>query len=248
MNKLLVASTALVALGLGTPAALAAEMALPAPVAAPVYTNWSGCHAGGLAGASWGTSNRTSVNNPNLGPSASGLSITGDFNLSGFTGGFDLGCDWQAGVWVFGIEGDWSATNKSGQAFGHAPFNPAGQHETQERWVATVRGRLGFTWWDRSFLYVTGGGAWVKVDDSDWNSTTGTVATGFQISTTKSGYVVGVGMEYALGYGWSARSEYLYEDFGTHSVPNTSASFSGFVSETRLYDHVVRAGLNYKFW
>src|SRR5215831_1003126 len=124
VNKLLLASTARVALGLGTPAALAAEMALPAPapVAAPVYTNWSGCHAGAVAGTTWGSSNRTAVVTER--PQDEGLPITGNFSLAGFTGGFDLGCDWQAGVWVFGVEGDWSADNKSGQAFALAPFNP----------------------------------------------------------------------------------------------------------------------------
>jgi outer membrane immunogenic protein len=216
VNKLLLASTALVALGLGTPAALAAEMALPAPapVAAPVYTNWSGCHAGAVAGTTWGSSNRTAVVTKR--PQDEGLPITGNFSLAGFTGGFDLGCDWQAGVWVFGVEGDWSADNKSGQAFALAPFNPLIVHETQERWVSTARGRLGWTWWNRSFVYVTGGGAWTKVDNSIWMSTN-PISTKFIATDRLSGWVVGAGLEYALGYGWSARGEYLYEDFGTHS-------------------------------
>jgi hypothetical protein len=47
---------------------------------------------------------------------ASGVPVTNSFNLSGFIGGFQGGCNWQAGAWVLGIEGDGSATNKSGQA------------------------------------------------------------------------------------------------------------------------------------
>src|SRR5262249_9729885 len=54
MKKLFLGSVALVALGLGAPAALAAEMRVPAytppPPPAPIYANWSGCYAGGVAG------------------------------------------------------------------------------------------------------------------------------------------------------------------------------------------------------
>jgi len=78
MKKLFLGSVALVALGLGAPAALAAERPVPytpPPPPAPVYT-WSGCHVGGTAGGSWGTSNRTAVFNTAV-PNAAGLPITG---------------------------------------------------------------------------------------------------------------------------------------------------------------------------
>ena len=98
MKRLFLGSVALVALGLGMPAAFAAERPVPRytpppPASAPVYANWSGCHAGGVAGYSWGSSNRTAVFNTVV-PNAGGLPITNDFDLSGFIGGFDLGCDW----------------------------------------------------------------------------------------------------------------------------------------------------------
>jgi outer membrane immunogenic protein len=193
----------------------------------------------------WGTSNRTAVFNTAV-PNAAGLPITNDFGLSGFIGGFDVGCNWQVGGWVFGVEGDWSATNNSGQAFGIAPFNTLHIHETQERWVATARGRIGWTWWDKTLVYVTGGGAWTKVDNSAW-LTTNPIGANVDHTFRLSGWVVGAGLEYALGYGWSARSEYLYEDFGRNlSVGCINAPQD--VSTFRLYNHVVRAGLNYKFW
>ena len=251
MKKLFLGSVALVALGLGTPAAFAAEKAVPAyappPPPVPVYT-WSGCYAGASAGGNWGTSNRTAV--VTTVPGGAGLPITGDFNLSGFIGGFDVGCNWQVGAWVFGVEGDWSATNKSGQAFGQFPFNQSRIHETQERWLSTARGRLGWTVWDKTLVYVTGGGAWAKVDGSTW-MVGNPVGEKIEHTSTRSGWVVGVGAEYALGYGWSARGEYLYVDFGTHTtvggiVPPAAAVFD--VTDNRLFDHVVRVGLNYKFW
>jgi GTPase len=133
MKKLFLGSVALVALGLGTPTAFAAERAVPAPAytppppPVPVYT-WSGCYVGASAGYSWGTSNRTAVFNTAV-PNAAGLPITGDFGLNGFIGGFQGGCNWQVGSWVIGFEGDGSATNKSGQAFGQFPFNGQRIHE-----------------------------------------------------------------------------------------------------------------------
>jgi outer membrane immunogenic protein len=248
VKKLFLGSVALLALGLGAPAAFAAEKAVPAyappPPPVPVYT-WSGCHVGGTAGTSWGTSNRTAVCNTAV-PNAAGLPITNDFSLSGFIGGFDVGCDWQWGVWVFGVEGDWSATNKEGQAFGIAPFNTSNIHETQERWLATARGRIGWTVWDKTMVYATGGGAWAKVDSSTWRIGDPIAIKSFN-THQRSGWVVGVGAEYALGYGWSARGEYLYADFGTHTGAGTGP-FAGDATDARLFDHIVRAGLNYKFW
>ena len=83
MKKLFLGSVALLALGLGMPAAFAAEKALPAytppPPPVPVYT-WSGCYVGASAGYSWGTSNRTAV--VTTVPGGAGLPITGDFGLN----------------------------------------------------------------------------------------------------------------------------------------------------------------------
>ena len=112
MKKLFLGSVALVALGLGMPA-FAAERPLPAAPAytpAPVaaYTNWSGCYVGASAGTMSGSSQHFD---------SAGTAITNSFDLSGFIGGGQLGCNWQWGAWVFGIEGDGSATNKEGQGF-----------------------------------------------------------------------------------------------------------------------------------
>src|ERR1700730_18828633 len=104
MKKLFLGSVALVALGLGAPAALAADRAVPAytppPPPVPVYT-WTGCYAGANAGTSSGRATQTTVGNsivtggplgvpaPALLPANSvGSSIAGDLNLSGFIGGF----------------------------------------------------------------------------------------------------------------------------------------------------------------
>src|SRR6516225_5036569 len=126
MKKLFLGSVALVALGLGAPAAFAAERPVPAyappPPPVPVYT-WTGCYAGANAGTSTGRSTQTTLGNSILtgtplgvpapaplgvradgviAPVPAGSSIAGDLNLSGFIGGFQGGCNYQWGVWVFG--------------------------------------------------------------------------------------------------------------------------------------------------
>jgi outer membrane immunogenic protein len=251
MKKLFLGSVALVALGLGTPAAFAAERPVPAPAYAPppppAYT-WNGCYVGASAGTSSGNSQHFR--------SSDGAPITESFDLSGFIGGGQLGCNWQWGAWVFGIEGDGSAVNKSGQGFELQPIprpNTLWISETQERWFVTARGRLGLTnfWWfgDKTMVYVTGGGAWAKIDASEWLTTT-PQTTGHQESNTRSGWTVGGGIEYALGYGWSVKSEFLYADFGTFQT-FTSPPFNAaniFPRDVKVKDYVWRAGMNYKFW
>jgi outer membrane immunogenic protein len=72
---------------------------------------------------------------------------------------------------------------------------------------------------------------------------------------TMVGYAVGGGAEYALGYGWSIKSEYIYINFKSKDFfgqGNTAISCCvapTFVSPTKvsLYDHTFKWGLNYKF-
>jgi outer membrane immunogenic protein len=269
MKKLFLGSVALVALGLGAPAAFAAERPVPAPAyapppPAPVYT-WTGCYAGANAGYSAGRSTHTTVANsivtggplgvppPALLGAPAGTSIAGDLNLSGFIGGFQGGCNYQWGTWVIGFEGDGMATNKEGQNFetGLVPFTGVGSasfiSQTQERWLVTARGKLGMTWWDKSMVYVTGGAAWAKIDVSEFQVGAQT-RTGHQESNTRTGWTVGAGWEYALGYGWSIKGEYLYvkfDDYTTFTQPPFGAENIA-PRNVKLYDNIIRAGMNYK--
>ena len=47
--------------------------------------------------------------------------ITPSFDMSGALGGFNVGCQYQFGWWLIGIEGDGAVTNKDGQAFDLLP-------------------------------------------------------------------------------------------------------------------------------
>jgi len=274
MKKLFLGSVALVALGLVAPAAFAAERPVPytpPPPPVPVYT-WTGCYVGASAGTSNGHSDGFSTTPGStalgLGPGGTNIplfatQLTGSFDLSGFIGGGQLGCNLQVGVWVWGVEVDGSATNKSGQqnaatgpnlAIGPNVFqNPLNFWKLQERWLVTARGRLGWTIWDKTMVYVTGGAAWAKIDSSLW-VIGNQIATGIQQTNTRSGWTVGGGLEYALGYGWSVKGEFLYVDFGDWNTLNCVAVGPGCPTGTitnvnaNLKDYVWRAGMNYRFW
>ena len=105
MKRLFLGSVALVALGLGTPAAFAADLRVaPAPVAPPAYT-WSGCYIGGGGGYSTGHATQYTAPGTVVTPARGarpgavvpppGVNITDQFNLSGFIGTGQLGCNWQ---------------------------------------------------------------------------------------------------------------------------------------------------------
>jgi outer membrane immunogenic protein len=274
MKRLFLGSVALAALSLGTSAAFAAEKRVPAyvppPPPPPAYT-WSGCYVGGNAGSSSGRSTHYTTAGSVLTPgsaasgplpaAAIGANITDSFNLSGFIGGGQLGCNWEWGGWVFGIEGDGSATNKEGQAFETALASIDGLgaranwiSQTQERWLVTARGRLGLTnflgWFGpRTLVYVTGGGAWAKIDTSEFLSGV-SINRSHQESNTRSGWTVGGGLEYALSYGWSVKGEFLYVKFDNFTTFGAAPFTPLIVSprEVKLEDYIWRAGLNYKFW
>ena len=101
--------------------ALAADMPVKAPVrkapmVAPVY-DWSGFYVGAHIGGAWSNSTLT---NSNIGTSW-------DPGGTGFIGGFQAGYNFQAGNFLFGVEGDFDWTTLAGTSgpgchpAGHSP-------------------------------------------------------------------------------------------------------------------------------
>src|SRR5262249_26088471 len=113
MKKYGITTLALLTLGFGS-GALAADMPLKAPPPPIQVFNWTGCYLGLSIGDSWGRSQHTAVAGTTAirggAPVtlAAGTSIADRFNLSGFLGGAQGGCNYQVGGWVIGVEGDWS--------------------------------------------------------------------------------------------------------------------------------------------
>ena len=282
MNKHLFASAAFLMLfGSSAMAADIPVKARPAPALCP-SCDWNGFYIGFNLGGSIGWDGTT--NAIALSPNAPSAGVTNPIHALSYTqspagaiGGGQIGYNWQGGKWLFGIEADWDATSQretvNSQAFLAstvvvAPASIDYSAEQKIKWLATARGRLG--WTNDCFLwYVTGGAAWGKVDSNYNFQVTGLNAGGATVfgtapfaggfSSDRFGWTIGGGVETSLAWfgastnNWSAKLEYLYVDLGTvnnsFTVPltTTPAAFYTFASSSHIHDHIIRVGLNYRF-
>jgi len=217
----------------------AAAPAYKAPVMAPVpYFSWSGCYIGGNLGGKWEAHRDGSVTIPGVAglPTSTFTFDDGSSNNNGtFVGGGQIGCNYQAGHFVFGIEGDfdWSRLRDNVTVGPVPPFNfvPGDNFSWESRWQASLRGRLGYAW-DRTLLYVTGGVAWTSVNfTANWltsacTSVTGAVAVCPSLiasdQQTLTGATVGGGLEYAITNNLIAGIEGRYTWYGSQTF-NTGA-------------------------
>lgn len=213
-------------------AAAAADMTMPmkAPPA-PVY-NWSGCYVGANLGGGTSGSNFTDTNDP--------LDGDGSANNIGFIGGGQVGCNFQTGMLVLGLEGDFDSFRSNPGFFNNTNGSLGVQQSLTTNYLATVRPRLGIAA-DRNFAYITGGVAFANASYTDNNLTASGVASASQ---TLTGWAAGAGWEYAFADRWTVRAEYLIAGFPTMSAVNTVVPFTGTAD---LTVQVLRAGVNFKF-
>lgn len=278
MNKWL-GSVAIAALFAGS--AMAADLpargpaVAPAPVyMAPIFT-WTGFYVGANLGVAFNSRDNHRVEAVDLpGASSDEQIFVDDFNAASslnshdrdrtsFTGGVQLGYNWQFGAMVVGIEGDINFRgrdkNRNFDIVGAGEF---GDYDVSVRsgsgsnWFGTIRPRIGVAM-DRTLLYVTGGlayansksGTTVEVFDNFDSSTT----TFRSRSSSNWGWTLGAGVEHAFSNNWTLKLEYLYVDLDRDNgntvlvngpdLPNVT--FRNLGREDNF--HVVRVGINYKF-
>ena len=202
------------------------EYKAPAMVAAPVAP-WTGCYVGGNVGAAWGSGKISSLTTTG---SVSGTSS------AGFAGGGQIGCDYQAGPFVFGVRNltDWSNLGRT------AALSTGGTINVKNNWVDLLTGRIGYAVAPAWLLYFQGGGAWRDGTAQQINGS-GTVIG--SVGGGRAGWTVGVGSEYKFAPNWSVFAEWDYADFGTNGV-----SFpSGISANVSTKSSLVLFGVNYRF-
>jgi outer membrane immunogenic protein len=278
MKKLLLAGAAFAALIAGP--AMAADLGAPVYRAPAVYVpvaSWTGFYAGFNTGYGWENSSSTATpvqSFSSVGITTGGVPVVPPVafsqQLNGPLFGLHGGYNYQIASWVVGVEGDfdWAGLNNSAQFVLPDPLLGSGGTATDGfmahqsiQWLASIRGRLGYAW-GASLLYVTGGGAWEKVNTNYLLSTdtAGGVfaeSSAASFSNTRSGYVVGAGYEYMINPNWIVRGEYLHYGFNSGSNINpifVACAVGGAAgvcgsNVTRNNDNidVVRLGLSYKF-
>lgn len=258
-------SAALVGCSVCVSSALAADMPVKA-VSTKAY-NWTGFYLGGNAGGHWAKDDDPAYisDNNSIFPSiVTQLNQLAPVSLSptGFTGGVQLGYNWQISSFVVGVEGDFEGiTGSASRALNTVVTTPLGGtspvqfvDSAKMRWMATLRGRLGFTA-DRLFIYGTGGAAWSEWETSHSfaNSVLFGPAGAVSSTFTRSGWVIGGGLEYAFLDNWLVRVEYLHADFGSHtstlvtSIAGLPGAVTNFTHPEKLTDNIVRVGISHKF-
>jgi outer membrane immunogenic protein len=249
MKKLLLTTAAL---ALIAAPAVAADLPARTYAKTPVYVpppvyNWTGIYFGGHVGGGWADQGATT-----LAPGSAAFpigSVQAKNNLSGFLGGVQAGFNWQASNLVLGVEGEYSWADVHGTATSASPVLPGftSTVTAKDKDYALATGRLGYAA-DNWLFFAKGGGAWAQTSSSG----TGFLASGAVFDTTtasatRSGWVVGAGVEWGFAPNWSAKLEYNHMDFGNTNV-SVLSSVSGNlnVSSTSTVE-VVKGGVNYRF-
>jgi outer membrane immunogenic protein len=233
MNKFLLGSLAVV---LTSVSAAAADMMAKAPIVkAPVAVayDWTGFYLGGYWGTSLGQSRATTPG---------GFTDVADITKAGWTAGGTAGVNWQAGRnWLVGLEGDigYLANDRRFNQWNDIPVTVG----VKTGGYATARARFGYVT-GPSLLYLTGGAAFVQVEDTFGSS--GGVINPVAVSNTKTGWTVGGGIESKISQNWTRKTEYLYIDSGTTNFVGNPYAGPQNVSFRNQF-HVIKSGINYKF-
>ncbi len=262
MKRILLACTALVG-SMGIAAAADLPTSKGAPVAPVVYTplfTWTGFYIGLNAGYAFGQGGSSSYYpaTGGFGGLPAGLSPFGSYNtkVDGFTGGGQIGYNWQTGNFVLGLEADINYVD--GKKTASAVYSILGVStlaslRSELNYLGTVRARIGYAAMPNLLLYATGGLAYGDVSNSSVWAFNLPGQPGFygSSSSTKVGWTVGAGAEYGFTRNITAKLEYLYYDLGSSShlgTPNFAAG-AGLATGASFTNKgsIVRAGINYKF-
>jgi opacity protein-like surface antigen len=218
-----------------------------APSGAPALmpsSSWSGFYGGVNVGGGWGMSNWKSADG--LLATASTSSFPGSGTADGLIAGGQIGTNYQFGSWVAGVEVSASWANFDGYAkcaTTESPFRSYACRSSIDNLV-TVTGRLGQAYGDL-LIYGVGGAAWARENHEAYRND-GSVNR-FTGESTRAGYMLGAGLEYAFTPAWSGKLEYDYIDFGTKTLALTDqfGNTSNVAIGQQL--NLVKMGLNYKF-
>jgi outer membrane immunogenic protein len=258
-RKILLASVG--AIALTGSAAFAADLPSRAPPPvylppAPIFT-WTGIYIGGQVGYAWASGNNNFTGFDPFFDTGTFLSTNLNGNPSGVIGGANVGYNYQINQWVLGLEGSVDGTSLSNTAAAIFPDGTTLSAHSNADIQGSIRGRVGIAW-DRALIYATGGVAFGGFNTNVSIANPGTTLLGAapffasgNVSTTRVGWTVGGGIQYAITNNWSVRAEYRYTNWGTL---NDGSLSGGTVAGTAFFDgnrhlnqNQVQVGFDYKF-
>ncbi|RAI43598.1 outer membrane protein [Rhodoplanes roseus] len=238
MKAILLSSAAVVAL---TFSASAADMALKAPPMAPPVPafSWTGCYLGAHVGGASMKSTFSDFEGGYFGNNDNGV---------GAVAGGQLGCNYQIGMFVLGLEGEgyWSGVK---QTFDYGYIGSLYSTETKNKYNFDVAARIGVAF-DRVLAYGKIGWVWGQFDFNAGYSSGGGFSN-YSGDTMLNGLLLGLGVEYALTNNWTVKAEYNYLNFGSKGMDLTycdnGGCLSGYTFSGSADMHIGKIGINYKF-
>jgi outer membrane immunogenic protein len=247
--KSLASQTAILSLLLAGSAAAAdmraAPLKAPPRAVAPVATySWTGCYLG--AGGGYGMYNQdVTLLDDGI---ADSPRVT--YGGRGWFGTVQGGCDYQvAPSIVIGAFGDYDFSGMKGDL--NVPGEDLfGREKLKSSWA--VGGRIGWLPLQQQnfMVFVSGGYTQAKFGEVNFVDDGG-VLTGDSLARhTYSGWFIGTGYEYVLGWfpGLTWKTEYRFADYGKENV---RFLFEGVATdesiESRKYVHTVRSALVWRF-
>lgn len=231
LRACLLASSALLASG-----ALAADLPSVRPAAAPapvfVAAGWTGFYIGGHIG--WGRhdGNLTAFTPWN---GFAGFPVSGLSNNS-VIGGVQAGYNYQMGSIVAGVEADFSAGSLGGSSNNGGPGT---WWSSRANWVGTIGPRLGVAFGD-ALLYAKGG---LAIADLEYSHVQG--GNLISAGSTRTGWMIGAGLEYAINRNLSLKVEYNYIDLGGGRTTLPGAPVIWVQPNREI--QTVKFGFNYRF-
>jgi outer membrane immunogenic protein len=200
--------------------------------------DWSGFYIGANGG--WGQSR----NCWDFVTAAGAIVTDACADRSGGLIGGQLGYRWQAGTWVFGLEGqgDWADLSSTRISL----INPALSTRVRTDGIGLITGQIGYAW-NAALLYVKGGAA-VTSNRFDILTTIGGVGLA-SASSTRWGGAVGVGFEYGFTPNWSFGVEYdhLFMGDANNSFSVVNPIVAGAVNRISQDVDMVTLRINYRF-
>jgi outer membrane immunogenic protein len=199
--------------------------------AMPPIMQWTGCYVGLNIGGGW---TRATVSDQVTG---FGLDTV---SSGGVMGGVQAGCDYQWGMFVFGVQAMADASDIRG-----SHLQPDGLTTTNLNipWVETLTARVGLAALPSTLFYVKGGAAFVR--DNIWTTFGGsTVASGI---INPNGWTVGAGVEFMFFQNWSVFAEYGYLGFRGTPVVLINQGLGGNPINFNHNVQTLLVGINYRF-
>jgi outer membrane immunogenic protein len=239
------ASLALIVIGTSIASAADLPTVPPiAPLSAPSFFSFTGFYVGGNLGGAWTQANTSDTI----------FALNFERNGNGvFIGGGQAGFNYQFGYALVGIEGDfdWIAKNNSDDNILIGPLGNSLQLTSDNKWISTLAARFGFVLESSLLVYGKAGAGWVGNNGFTLTDlTTGQSFTGLN-SSTSTGWLGGVGFEWAFAPSWTVKLEYDYLGINSRTFTVNGAALPALTGDTFAVANrnvqMGKVGVNYLF-